>query len=254
MQVEQKFLVGIQDTNADFGLGNKALLEAMTNVASIHAGYAGHGATERDQHHAAWVVLNWKLEVFRRPRVFTTFTVRTWAQKCARAQANRDFEIYDEAGGLVGRGTSVWAAFDLRDGSILRMTPAFMDGYQAEVDHVNYPDFRFPRPGRTALPEVATARVTVNRSMIDCNNHVHNPMYLDIAQEALPEGMEIGAFNNLLVSYKHEIRPAETVAITYYRDPAAEDTPAAGGLEAGKHVVVISDPDDGSLHAEITFW
>ena len=253
MQVEQKFLVGIQDTNADFGIGNKALLEAMTNVASIHAGYAGHGATERDQHHAAWVVLNWKLEVFRRPRVFTTFTVRTWAQSCARAQAHRDFEIFDEAGELAGRGTSVWAAFDLRDGSILRMTPDFMDGYQAEPDHVNYPGFRFARPGRISQPAEAETTLTVNRSMIDCNNHVHNPMYLDIAQEVLPEGLEIGAFDDLLVSYKHEIRPAETVAISYYRLPEQPEEDAADGA-ATRHVIVIRDPADGSLHAEITGW
>lgn len=54
--------------------------------------------------------------------------------------------------------------------------------------------------------------------IIDFNNHVHNPAYIDFVNEVLPEGMAENHFNNIEVSYRKEITLHEEVLLEYTKD------------------------------------
>lgn len=241
MQAEQNFFVGIQDVGVNNEMTNKALLECMTNVTNVHGNLAGQGIKDREISSISWIVVNWKLQVYRRPRLCETICLKTWGHEYSRLQASRDYDIFDEKGCCIARGTSRWAAINIEKGSPVRLTPEIMDPFGCEPEHQNFPDYRFQRAKSLELPVLATSYFQIHKSMIDCNRHVHNPVYLDLAAEVLPDGLDTAHFSHVEVSYKHEIKPEETVKLEYSRD---ED----------KHYVMIKDQSGEEIHARIALY
>lgn len=241
MQVEHSFFVGVQDVGSGNEMSNKALLEALTNITNLHGALVGQGTKDQADKRLSWVVLNWKVDVLRRARVCDTILVRTWAQQYTRVSAGRDYEVFGPDGGLSARATSRWTVVDAGSASLLRLTPEIMDPFGCEPAHQNYPGFQFPRVGRRPAAPISSVELRVSKGMIDCNRHVHNPVYLDFAAEVLPEGLDSVLFDHMELSYKREVKPGETVLIEYAR-------------EGEKHVVYVSDRADGSLHAVIALY
>lgn len=241
MQVEHQFFVGIQDVGTGSEITNKAILEVLTNITNIHGNLAGHSIQNMAVSHLAWMVLNWKLQVFERAKVGDTILARTWAQKYTNLTADRDYEVFNQDSRLLARATSRWIAIDTQRGSFTRITHELMDVYDCEPDHQNFPDFRFQRISRPDVPVIASMNFRVNKAMIDGNNHVHNPAYLDLAAEVLPEGLDTTLFDNLEVSYRREIKLGETVLLEY--------------IKVGEeHIVFVSDNTDNALHADIKLY
>lgn len=241
MQAEQSFFVGIQDVGKNNEMTNKALLECMTNVTNVHGNLVGQGTGDRETTHLAWIVVNWKLQVYRRPKLCENICLKTWGQEHSRLQANRDYDVLDEKGDCIAKATSRWAVINTEDGSPLRLTPEIMDPFGCEPEHQNFPDFRFQRAKSLGLPVLASCFLQVHKSMIDCNHHVHNPAYLDLAMEILPEGLDTAHFDNVEVGYKHEIKPGETVKLEY-------------SCDAGTHYVMIKDQEGEEIHARIALY
>lgn len=241
MQLEHSFFVGIQDVGANNEITNKALLEAFTNITNLQGKLAGQGTNDKTSSHLSWVVLNWKLQVAKRPKVCESILVKTWAQQYNRLQASRDYDVFNESGEKVAQATSVWAAINVESRSLARLSPEIMDVYGCEPEHQNFPGFKFGKIRKQETSFLSSQTFTIHKAMIDCNHHVHNPAYLDLAAEGLPEGLDTVLFDNMEVSYKKEIRPGETVLIEYVKD-------------AERHTVFISDHTDSSLHAAIILY
>lgn len=239
MRVEQSFFIGVQDVGAESELTNKAILEALTNTANLHGRKAGQGHDSENQLNIAWFVLNWKLSVFgKRPKSCETFTACTWARSYSRACADRDFELFDKNGTLFAKATSRWSAVDIARGSLIRLTPEIMEGYQCEPGKQNFPGFRFENADYSAIEIISEMKFRINKAMIDRNNHVHNTAYLDIAQEILPEGADRTLFNDVEILYKKAIPAGSTVLLQYAK-------------EEGKHYVLIKSEDGRTLHSAI---
>lgn len=84
MQLEHSFFVGIQDVGANNEITDKALLEAFTNITNLQGKLAGQSTNDKTSSHLSWVVLNWKLQVTKRPKVCESILVKTWAQQYNR--------------------------------------------------------------------------------------------------------------------------------------------------------------------------
>ena len=113
-----------------------------------------------------------------------------------------------------------------------------MSVYESEPQHKNFPEFKFTKAVGVDLPIVSGIHFKINKSMIDCNKHVHNPSYMDLVNEVLPEGMDEICFNNIEVSYKKEITLHEEVLLEYATD-------------GKKSYVFIWDESKSILHATV---
>ncbi|SCW42596.1 Acyl-ACP thioesterase [Ruminococcaceae bacterium YRB3002] len=237
MQARQKFFIGLQDVGEGNRITNKALIEALSNATNVHGKMVGQSTGEKDISHLTWIVLNWKLVVYRRPGACSTIEVVTWGQAYKGLQAGRDYEIYDEDGSIIARATSNWVAMNPDTGRPIKLTPEQIDGYKMEKDRVNFPDFRFTRTA-PELPLVNRVRMKALKSMIDMNGHVHNAAYMDLAEEAMPDGVDKILFDDVEVCYRKEIKPDEYFAAEYYSDDVT-------------HCVIIKNEADDSVHAMI---
>jgi len=238
MQVEHEFFIGIQDVGANYEASNKALLEILTNISNIHGNSVGHGIDGQGKSSISWIVLNWKLQVYKRPKVCETIIARTWGQEYSGLGAYRDYDIFNQKGEALAKATSMWIAIDTTTFKPIRITNDIVDVYGPEPQHKNFPDFKFTKLINKDLPIVSKTRFKINKSMIDCYNHVHNPAYLDLVNEVLPEGMDEINFNNIEISYKREIKLHEEVLLEY-------------AIDGEKNVCLIWDESKSKLHATV---
>ncbi|NLU53252.1 MAG: hypothetical protein GXX10_10375 [Clostridiaceae bacterium] len=241
MQAQKEFFVGIQDVGLNYEMTNKALLEALTNVTNIHGIIAGQGISRQGKSFVTWVVMNWKLEIYKRPKVCETILARTWGQEHSKLRAYRDYDILNEKGEIIAKATSIWIAIDTKTGKLIRLTDDIVAPFEPEPQHKNFPEFKFTETVDINFPIVSECRFKINKSMIDCNNHVHNPSYMDLVNEVLPEGMDDISFNNIEVSYKKEIKLHQEVLLQYVTCD-------------GKNYVFIWDENKSMLHASVIMY
>ena len=64
-------------------------------------------------HGIAWIILNWKLKVFSRPKTNTPLIVKTWVHSENSLFFYRDFEIIDKANITIAKASSKWVLFDV---------------------------------------------------------------------------------------------------------------------------------------------
>lgn len=232
-----KVKTGIKDIGKKNTIKNRAILEVLENVGAYHSDEVGYGALNVETTKLAWILLEWKLKVIKRPIYGQILTVNTWGRKMEKFFTYRDYEVYDESNNLCAVATSKWVLINVETNKISRLTDDIINKYQQEYKKV----FQNDDIEKIDIPNDfdSVMQYTVKRRDIDLNSHVHNLYYLDLAYEALPE--EIYAqrpFDNVGISYKKEIKYGETINCKYKK-------------QENKNIVVITDGEDKVVHAVI---
>ena len=83
-----------------------------------------------------WLVLNWKLQIYRRPASNEKIHIVTWSAGAEKVCSYRDYKLYDENKELIAIATSKWALFNLKDETLSRITPEILEAYQTTDEHV----------------------------------------------------------------------------------------------------------------------
>ena len=196
------------------------------------------GIFDIEKTHLSWVLLEWKLQVIRRPKYLEKLRIATWAKGAVKFYTYRDFEIYDEQGNLVILASSKWVLLDIEKGKIIKIPTEVIEKYESESTKRVFENDEFEKLEEIEKYE-AEVEYRVRRADIDVNNHMHNLNYLDLANEALPEEIyRAEQFNNVRISYKKEIKLGEIVKCKY-------------AFKNEKHKIVIKSQDDEILHAII---
>lgn len=238
MIIENEYTVKLSEIGKDNKATNKAILSYLEDAGGLHSNKAGYGVYEIPQTHLSWVLLEWRLQVIRRPKYTEKIKVLTWSRGSIKFYSFRDFEVYDEQGNLIIIASSKWVLIDILKGKMIRIEPELLQKYQPESNKKVFENEEFEKIKEPEKYECET-EYTVRRSDIDVNNHMHNLNYIELANEALPDEVYRGAlFKDVKITYKKEIKLGETVKCKYaFRDD--------------KHVVVVKSQDEKVLHAII---
>ena len=234
----QNVKTGIKDIGKNNTIKNRALLEILENVGSYHSDKVGYGAISIEKTKLTWILLEWKLEVIKRPIYGQTLTVNTWGRNMEKFFTYRDYEIYDENNNLCVIATSKWALIDIETGKIARMTDDIINRYQPEEKNI----FSSEKIEKINIPDSfdSTMKYTVKRRDIDLNFHMHNLYYLDLAYEVLPEEVyEQRPFDNIRITYKKEIKLGDTINCKYKK-------------QDNKNIFDITDSEDKTVHGVIS--
>ena len=234
----QNVKTGIKDIGKNNTIKNRALLEILENVGSYHSDKVGYGAISIEKTKLTWILLEWKLEVIKRPVYGQTLTVNTWGRNMEKFFTYRDYEIYDENNNLCVIATSKWALINIETGKISRMTEDIISKYQPEEKNV----FSIEKIEKINIPDSfdSTMKYTVKRRDIDLNFHMHNLYYLDLAYEVLPgEVYEQRPFDNIRITYKKEIKLGDTIKCKYKK-------------QGETNIVVIFNEKDNNIHSIIS--
>lgn len=236
MKVTQDFYVGLSDTNLKQELTNTSLLRFLEDIAGMHSEKVGYGATSIETTKRTWILLAWKVKVFKRAKMNETVKVVTWSRMIEKFYAFRDFKVFDKDDNLLAIATSKWIYMDTENLKIVKVQEDVASCYESEPESVfeEISDIKLKEPDSDYINEI---EFKITRNLIDINNHVHNIYYMDIAKEALPEDVYLNdELNSFEIMYKKEIKAGSLVK-AYYT------------YENGEHIVTIKSND--VLHAII---
>lgn len=210
------YTIGMEDIGYNNEATNKAILSFLEDIACLHSATAGYGVMDINTKKRAWLLLDWRLEVMRRPVYDEVITVDTWSRGFDRISAFRDFHIRDEKGTIIAKASSRWLLTDTEKRRPVRLNSDITEPYMSEDRSAFSEEKSWDTYDISAIQEKLCMEYRVMRRDIDINKHMHNITYLEIAMEALPENVYGKAlFNSVRIQYKKEIRPEENIKLYY---------------------------------------
>lgn len=159
-----------------------AILDLFQTVAGLHAEKLGVGFNAMLERGFLWVILKVKYEVIRMPGMYENVTVATWPLEPKRLDFIRNYQIFDESGKVIIKGTSQWAVIDKDTRKLARVTDVYknIDRFcQDEVFDeklIRVPDFNETEPQYI---------IASGFSDFDSNGHVNNIRYADYVINAM---------------------------------------------------------------------
>ena len=176
------------------GPDGKARMDTICNylqeAASLHAEEMGFSKSdfESEGKDISWVLTRLRVKMFRYPKWEEDVRVVTYPRGGRRIVAWRDFELFDEAGELLGAATSEWMIINLATRKIVPIPEHVF----ACANTVCPPVLgEAPFTAKIRWPEEAQPLITksfrARRCDIDLNGHVNNVHYVEWLLEALPE-------------------------------------------------------------------
>ena len=238
---EYKTTLQFADINENNELTQKGLLRILGEAASIHSECVGYGPNTMSQTHLSWMVLNWKLQIFKTPSWNSEILVKTWPRTFNKIFSCRDFKVYDKNNNLVAIATSKWVLINTEKHTICRIAPEMADAYGIVDKSV----FNTEINDKENEPEDSTYvyDYTTRRRDIDTNHHVNNLYYLDFAFDSLPEDIWNDTFQNVEIIYKKQIKLNDTIKCFYKYDE-----------ELKTHIVTIKSEDLQTIHSIIKIF
>ena len=130
-----------------------------------------------------WVILQYEVEITRRPNINEEITIRTFAAKYNPFFVNRRFAFFDTQGHEIIRVNSIWTMIDIENRRMARLPQDIVDKYQPErVKQVP----RIAKPMQITSDDVVEENTYHVRYLdIDANKHVNNSKYFEWMQDVV---------------------------------------------------------------------
>ena len=242
MKFEKEYQIGAREIGTKNKITNYGILALLEDIACLHSDKVGYGVKDIETKNRAWILLDWKLKVFKRPGYGEKVDIKTWARTIEKPQffTYRDFKVFDKDGNIIAIATSKWVLIDVKKGKIAKLELELMDLYKTESEHV----FNEQDVEKLNSTEKVDSQIdyVVRRSDIDVNQHVNNLNYLNYAYEALPEEIyNKEECENVRITYKHQIKLGDTVKFCY-------------SFDNNVNTVVIKSEDEKTIHSIIKLW
>ena len=215
--IEREYKVDIRHIGTSNLITNYGILCLLEDIATVHSDIAGYGIAQIPFTHVSWILLNWKVSVFKRVAFGDTVKVRTWSVPYNELFTYRNFEIYDNENNLICIANSKWTLVNSDTKTLTKITDEIKNSYEPESKLV------FDKLEIAKLKEPSNSEHTfsfnVLRRDIDFNNHMHNLYYLLYAYEALPKEIyEKDESNNFEIMYKSGSMLGDKIDCYYSHD------------------------------------
>ncbi len=166
-----------------------SVLDYFQDCSTFQSEELGVGLEFLMARNLAWVLTSWQVEIKRYPVYGENITVSTWPYDFKGFFGYRNFLIKGKEEEICAYANSIWALLDLSSGKPARILQKMIDAYEFLP--------RFPMEAssrKILLPKNMEAKepFPVHKYHIDTNRHVNNGKYVSMAQEYLPQGVQVG--------------------------------------------------------------
>lgn len=231
---EHIFHVYTSNVNSDLEVTNKAILQWMEDIGSLHSDENSCGMKTIMENKLSWVIIQWKIKITRRFKYGENIKVRTWISGKKKLYTFREYEFYDEEGNVVAAAASKWVLTHLEQGMI-SVPQEILDGYGNDSRTVFEEGNNMTRL-KDPLDFSNPFEFTVPCTFIDVNDHMNNIYYLDVAYQAMPiEVYKKSKFDEIEIMYRKECKLNDKLMCYYHFDGTY-------------HFVSIRDEDSKQLH------
>lgn len=205
------YILTAGESNASGRMPVTLLMERIIETATEHANALGIGYATLIRQGVGWVLSRVSVEMDRYPGINEEYSLTTWIESYNRRFSERNFEIRDGSGSVIGYARSVWVAMNFSS-----RTVADLSCFGSE----NFPSADRPCPiGRTPriaqLPDGAESIDYVFQYCdIDFNRHVNTVRYLDLILNRWSlEHYDSNIVRRLDLLFHHECRYGDRVQV-----------------------------------------
>lgn len=207
------------DCDRDGKLAYEAALHVLEGVGSHHSDLADDNVMDGSKGGIAWILAEWRVEILNRPDDKDEMEITTWI----RAQAPtfnvfREFTATDKNGRIMIKGEAKLVLLDVASGTLLRISDELFKAYDIEDKAVfekalgkmrEVKNYEYEKP------------LSMRRSDIDFNGHVHNTRYLDYALEAIPkDAYLLNDIKEFRIAYRKPVQEGMELIVKYAFDGA----------------------------------
>lgn len=192
--------VRYSETDEDAKLSVPGMMNYLQDCSTFQSEDSGVGLAFLGNMNRAWLLSSWHIQILDRPSLGDEITVATWPYGVKGIYGLRNFVIMDREGEYLVKADSCWFLFDTEAGRPVRVTRQDVDPYGAEEDRLSMSE----APRKIALPETMeeAGSLIVMKHQIDTNHHVNNAQYVDMAMEAISQGIEGRNVYEIRAEYK----------------------------------------------------
>lgn len=191
-----------------------ALLDYLQDCCTFQSEQLGVGVEYLSEHHVAWILSNWQVDVLRYPKLGEQLTIYTWPYDIKGFYGLRNFKIEAESGETILKANSIWVFIDTQTGKPARPIPEMLEKYPSEPQlDMEYLGRKLP-----TIPEgEKKTSIRVPHYFIDTNHHMNNAKYILMGEEFLPEGFEV---HRIWAEYKKAAVLGDTICPAVAAEPS----------------------------------
>lgn len=224
--------VRYSECDEDARLSIVSLINYLQDCSTFHTESLGLGIDFMAEHHFAWLLAAWQIQIERLPRFCEDITVGTWCYDMSRTLAQRNFAIFDKEGNACVKADSFWFTYDTAAGRPCRI-PESEYAYLTDEPRLDLPktERRLPLEGTY----VEGSPIVVTEQHLDTNRHVNNAQYVLMAISALEDDM--GDLRRVCVQYRLQTMLGETLVPRLYQADGSKTVELVGANDE-THAVV----------------
>lgn len=184
-----------------------SLANYFQDCAILQSENVGIGLDYLADHHRAWFLISWQIEVDRYPAMGEKIKVRTWAYDFKASLGFRNIDILDENGIRIVKAASIWSYVDTETLRPARIEDEVSEAYPMEpaID-MEYA----PRKIELFDDHNMVDTRKVMQYQIDSNNHMNNEAYIALAQEYVED---ISAIKAVRAEYKMQYVKDDVIVV-----------------------------------------
>ena len=184
-----------------------SLANYFQDCAILQSENVGIGLDYLADHHRAWFLISWQIEVDRYPAMGEKIKVRTWAYDFKASLGFRNIDILDENGIRIVKAASIWSYVDTETLRPARIEDEVSEAYPMEpaID-MEYA----PRKINLVDDHNVVDTRKVMQYQIDSNNHMNNEAYIALAQEYVED---ISAIKAVRAEYKMQYVKDDVIVV-----------------------------------------
>lgn len=184
-----------------------SLANYFQDCAILQSENVGIGLDYLADHHRAWFLISWQIEVNRYPAMGEKIKVRTWAYDFKASLGFRNIDILDENGIRIVKAASIWSYVDTETLRPARIEDEVSEAYPMEpaID-MEYA----PRKIKLFDDHNVVDTRKVMQYQIDSNNHMNNEAYIALAQEYVED---ISAIKAVRAEYKMQYVKDDVIVV-----------------------------------------
>ncbi len=205
---ERQYILRGSDFDCFKQIKPSAVLDLFQEVAGQHAEDLGIGFAQMLESGLLWVVLKVKYQVIKKPQLYQNVTVKTWPLPPKRLDFQREYQIQDETGEVLIKGTSQWAVIDSNTRKLTKAGDVYskIEGFLEESNFSQ----KLMRVGD--FEGELVKNVVSEFSHTDPNGHVNNAKYGDYVLDALSDMAPLG-IKEFQIDFHKEILADQTTEI-----------------------------------------
>jgi len=183
-------MIRYSETDKNEKLSVTGLVNYFQDCSSFHSETLHIGAKELAEAHRGWILSSWQIVIHRMPQILDPIKVSTWPYGFERFFGTRNFTLTDNDGEVIACANSIWVFIDADSGHPILPENKFKDAYILEN---KYEDMDYEGRKIFAPQEMQKSEsFSVRKCNLDTFNHVNNGQYIQMAEEYLPEGFQVG--------------------------------------------------------------